>query len=110
MLVVGGGPFSDGEQQRLPDLQVARRVHRIDATDGLLPSIFSGALAFIFPSRYEGFGLPTLEAGPAVFLSSCLARRRTRRRAVIPHGISGRATSRRWPWCCRGCWGTICCG
>jgi alpha-1,3-rhamnosyl/mannosyltransferase len=27
-----------------------------------LPALYSGALAFIFPSRYEGFGFPPLEA------------------------------------------------
>ena len=32
------------------------------ATDAELPAIFGGARAFVFPSRYEGFGLPTLEA------------------------------------------------
>ncbi|HOG46758.1 MAG TPA: glycosyltransferase family 1 protein, partial [Anaerolineae bacterium] len=26
------------------------------------PLLYSGALAFLFPSRYEGFGLPVLEA------------------------------------------------
>jgi glycosyltransferase involved in cell wall biosynthesis len=26
------------------------------------PALYSGALAFLFPSRYEGFGLPVLEA------------------------------------------------
>jgi glycosyltransferase involved in cell wall biosynthesis len=29
--------------------------------DGL-PALFAGALAFVFPSLYEGFGLPVLEA------------------------------------------------
>ena len=29
---------------------------------GDLPSLLSGALAFVFPSLYEGFGLPVLEA------------------------------------------------
>jgi len=28
-----------------------------------LPALFSGALAFVFPSLYEGFGIPVLEAG-----------------------------------------------
>ncbi len=28
-----------------------------------LPALLSGALAFVFPSLYEGFGLPVLEAG-----------------------------------------------
>lgn len=30
--------------------------------DENLPAIFSGALAYVFPSKYEGFGLPVLEA------------------------------------------------
>jgi glycosyltransferase involved in cell wall biosynthesis len=30
--------------------------------DGDLPALLSGALAFVFPSLYEGFGLPVLEA------------------------------------------------
>jgi glycosyltransferase involved in cell wall biosynthesis len=32
----------------------------IDEED--LPALYSGALFFVFPSRYEGFGLPVLEA------------------------------------------------
>jgi glycosyltransferase involved in cell wall biosynthesis len=31
--------------------------------DADLPALYSGALAFVFPSLYEGFGLPVLEAG-----------------------------------------------
>jgi glycosyltransferase involved in cell wall biosynthesis len=31
--------------------------------DSDLPALLSGALAFVFPSLYEGFGLPVLEAG-----------------------------------------------
>jgi glycosyltransferase involved in cell wall biosynthesis len=30
--------------------------------DELLPTLYSGALAFVYPSLYEGFGLPPLEA------------------------------------------------
>lgn len=30
--------------------------------DRLLPALYSGAECFVFPSRYEGFGLPPLEA------------------------------------------------
>jgi glycosyltransferase involved in cell wall biosynthesis len=30
--------------------------------DGVLRSLYEGAAAFVFPSRYEGFGLPPLEA------------------------------------------------
>lgn len=31
-------------------------------SDGVLRSLYAGAAAFVFPSRYEGFGLPPLEA------------------------------------------------
>jgi glycosyltransferase involved in cell wall biosynthesis len=33
-----------------------------DAADGDLPPLFDGATAFAYPSLYEGFGLPPLEA------------------------------------------------
>lgn len=35
-------------------------VGRVEEADK--PALYSGALAFLFPSRYEGFGLPVLEA------------------------------------------------
>src|SRR5207302_4516118 len=40
--------------------------------DARLPELYSGALAVLYPSIYEGFGLPVLEAmqcGAAVFTS-----------------------------------------
>jgi glycosyltransferase involved in cell wall biosynthesis len=33
-----------------------------EVTDDELPPLYSGALAFVYPSLYEGFGLPVLEA------------------------------------------------
>jgi glycosyltransferase involved in cell wall biosynthesis len=36
--------------------------HIEDAADADLPPLFDGATAFAFPSLYEGFGLPALEA------------------------------------------------
>lgn len=44
---------------RLSDQEL---IWREDITDADLPTIYSGALASITASRYEGFGLPALEA------------------------------------------------
>jgi glycosyltransferase involved in cell wall biosynthesis len=40
-----------------PGLRLAGEV-----ADSQLPGLYSGALAFVYPSLYEGFGLPVLEA------------------------------------------------
>ncbi|HID87273.1 MAG TPA: glycosyltransferase family 1 protein [Anaerolineae bacterium] len=56
--------------QRYPE--VKRRVEELDLQDRViflgpvpeadLPALYSGATLFVFPSLYEGFGLPVLEA------------------------------------------------
>jgi glycosyltransferase involved in cell wall biosynthesis len=47
-----------------------------EVPDAALPALYSGALAFVYPSLYEGFGLPVLEAmqsGAAVIASPAVA-------------------------------------
>lgn len=64
-LVVAGRPgwLSENLEQRAAELGIAERVR---FTGGLpsqeLAAVYSGALGFVFPSLYEGFGLPALEA------------------------------------------------
>lgn len=64
-LVVSGrrGWADDAIVDRLASLQERNRVKWISyAPERLLPSLFAGAAATIYPSWYEGFGLPALES------------------------------------------------
>lgn len=62
LLAVGGGTFTGDEQALISRWGLSDQVVQRDASDDELPGVFGGAIAFVFPSRYEGFGLPTLEA------------------------------------------------
>ena len=74
LIAAGGGPFSSDELRLHDVLGVSRRVLQLGVGDGDLARLYSNALAFVYPSRYEGFGLPTLEAmasgTPAVLAST----------------------------------------
>lgn len=74
LIAVGGGRFSNEELRRHASLGVSSRVLQLDIGDDDLSRLYSNALAFVYPSRYEGFGLPTLEAmasgTPAVLASA----------------------------------------
>ena len=62
LLAIGGGAFTEAETALMSRWGLGRRVFQRGASDGELPGIYAGAQAFVFPSRYEGFGLPALEA------------------------------------------------
>jgi glycosyltransferase involved in cell wall biosynthesis len=62
LVIVGGPPLSQAETQALEAAGVLGRTRQIWPTDRQLPAVYRGAKLFVFPSRYEGFGLPTLEA------------------------------------------------
>ncbi len=46
----------------LEELHILNKVHHVKINDMILKNLYANALAFIFPSHYEGFGLPILEA------------------------------------------------
>jgi glycosyltransferase involved in cell wall biosynthesis len=62
-LVIAGG---QGSSQVSPQIRIDRERPRVHFTgyvgDECLPALYSGALAFVYPSLYEGFGFPALEA------------------------------------------------
>lgn len=62
LVAVGGGPFDAEEMEFFDRYGLADRVHQIGVSDGDLPGVYAGALCLVFTSRYEGFGLPVLEA------------------------------------------------
>ncbi len=59
VVLVGGHPDIEPE---ILALWPSDRVHRLALDDAELRAAYSEAWAFIYPSRYEGFGLPVLEA------------------------------------------------
>ena len=62
LLVVGGGSPSASELATISRLNLTDRIEFVGASDEALRRLYAGATAFIYPSRHEGFGLPTLEA------------------------------------------------
>lgn len=66
-LVCTGNNFNNEEQETFNRLGLADKVHRIFATDAQLNYLYQNAMCFVYPSLYEGFGIPILEA----FASSC---------------------------------------
>jgi glycosyltransferase involved in cell wall biosynthesis len=62
-LVVVGSPWSADEELRLAELGILDCVHLLtDVDDEELCQLYNQAAAFVYPSLYEGFGIPLLEA------------------------------------------------
>lgn len=63
LIVTGGHGLSDRDRQ----YTVGSTVHCLRLDDRELSIAYSGAIALVYPSKYEGFGLPIVEA----FASAC---------------------------------------
>lgn len=66
-LICTGTHFTQKEKQHLENLDIVDRAFVIFADETELKALYENALCFVFPSLYEGFGLPILEA----FASNC---------------------------------------
>lgn len=63
LVLAGGGELDKNEKQLLKELNIhSKTIHFNKLNNDLLSTLYKNAKAFIFPSLYEGFGIPILEA------------------------------------------------
>jgi glycosyltransferase involved in cell wall biosynthesis len=62
VVCAGSRTFSDYELAYFNNLAVKHKIVHIPVNDSILAQIYQRALVFVFPSLYEGFGLPILES------------------------------------------------
>jgi len=62
VVCAGSSPFTHKEKKFLKSMNILHKVHHVKINDTILRNLYENARAFVFPSLYEGFGLPVLEA------------------------------------------------
>ncbi|HLE63313.1 MAG TPA: glycosyltransferase family 1 protein [Pyrinomonadaceae bacterium] len=63
ILCAVGEPFNDREKRSIAELGLAGKVENYSrVSDGLLAALYRDSIALVYPSLYEGFGIPPLEA------------------------------------------------
>jgi glycosyltransferase involved in cell wall biosynthesis len=63
LVTFGDGPFRGEENLLIKELGLSNgQVKQIGGEDNVLGHLYKGAAAFVYPSLYEGFGIPPLEA------------------------------------------------
>jgi glycosyltransferase involved in cell wall biosynthesis len=62
-LVVGGKPLTASQRGLAADLHVSDRLVEVhEVSNHLLSALYSKAIALVYPSKFEGFGWPIVEA------------------------------------------------
>ncbi|WP_459200951.1 glycosyltransferase family 4 protein [Methanococcus sp. CF] len=62
LLCIGGGGFSSQELKLLGECNIKNKVFQYNLNDEMLMECYTNAALFVFPSLYEGFGIPILES------------------------------------------------
>ena len=63
LVAFGGGDFDTKELILIKALGLSdATVRQVSGGDSILAGLYQGAALFVYPSRYEGFGIPPLEA------------------------------------------------
>ena len=62
LVCVGGNNFTKDELKLIHVFNLERNITQLNAFDAELKYLYENAIALVFPSLYEGFGIPILEA------------------------------------------------
>lgn len=62
LVCFGGSGFKRNELKIIETFNLSKKVIHLNGPDNLLASLYQNAFCFVFPSLYEGFGIPLLEA------------------------------------------------
>ncbi|BAZ87861.1 glycosyltransferase family 4 protein [Dolichospermum compactum] len=63
LLCVVGSPFDSTEKEQISKLNLDNHIENFSyASDAHLAKLYRNCVAFVYPSLYEGFGIPLLEA------------------------------------------------
>ena len=63
LVCLGGGKFTNEEKELFKKCKLEQsKIIHLEGNDEILSNLYKNAKAFIFPSTYEGLGLPQLEA------------------------------------------------
>lgn len=62
LVCAGGRGFTAAELALFREMNLGPQLLQLSVDDHALYRLYAGACCFIFPSRYEGFGIPVLEA------------------------------------------------
>lgn len=63
VICFGSSPFSQAELEQFSSYNLSpNQISHISGNDTVLTSLYANASAFVYPSLYEGFGIPPLEA------------------------------------------------
>lgn len=63
IMCFGGGAFTSNERQHMTELGMGEvAVRQASGSDAMLARFYRSAAVFVYPSLYEGFGIPPLEA------------------------------------------------
>ena len=61
-IICTGHPLTFNEKQLFDNLEISAQLKYLFVNDCELKYLYQNAIAFVFPSKYEGFGIPILEA------------------------------------------------